>query len=317
MRRFGIALLAGMAVVLTSLSVAAVGEEIVLRKIDQNGDGKTDWWRWSVNDRTTTVSFDQNYDGKPDVWRVFGELNGKHQVVREWWDRDGNGKQDRLFVRNADGSTETWEKRKPKKKGEKPVFDYFKRDPNLKVSIHGTAPAFNSRVVDNITTGPFLKSKRLSGNVKVVSDSKGRLREVYSRFVEQGLEITTHGYSTTGTVPRVTRVGDKKNGLYVTLFDPDLDGRYEAIEWIVGGETTLATDRNGDGIYEVLRIEGKDRSRRVESDRDGDGLMDVLEVTTAKGTQHKLYGEQILDRTMPVLPQGVAEILRALAAVEP
>ena len=61
-----------------------------LKEIDRNGDGKTDYWKFYVDNDLAWAARDTNDDGKQDQWRRIG----LHQEVLREYDQNYDGKVD-------------------------------------------------------------------------------------------------------------------------------------------------------------------------------------------------------------------------------
>ena len=127
-----------------------------LYELDQNMYRKTDLWIWKVDDRITTSVADIDGDGKPDRCMIWGELGGRHRIVTSWENLNSHGEFQTLVLRNADGSTERWDKQN----SGTPNFDYWKWDYVGRVFTRARTSEFGNRVLDLKPAQIFARSKR-------------------------------------------------------------------------------------------------------------------------------------------------------------
>jgi hypothetical protein len=290
--------------------------QITEKWIDMNGDGKREqWFMMGADDKITTSVFDTNRDGWFDEIKISGYLDGKWQVLLSWSDLDHDGEFDSLTSYGARGSLEAWKTSRVSPG----VFRYSKRGSLGKVLISGTASGFGVRVLNDVTTQslpeliwpPVLPLTKMRGPAEEITFGADK-RIVRTEFEIDGLQVTMEALTTSGSLPQMTRVFDKRSNTSVTLYDLNRDGKYETVMWGIGNtrERGIARDKNGDGNYDYFEMADRESSRYV-FDEDFDGRADRVN-TRSKAGKEEFVGSQIADRAMPSLPTRVAGVIELL-----
>lgn len=104
MRHFAILILSTGALTLV-IAVGPVAAESILYEQDHDRDGTTDFWFLFEDDTPTTVIVDRDRNGTADFCWVYGEFDGRFDLLQVWVDDDLSGTFNDVTIRQPD---RTW-----------------------------------------------------------------------------------------------------------------------------------------------------------------------------------------------------------------